>query len=345
MKSHAGFLAPALVGLFLAASCNGGSRGANTSGTRLTLAGNSVSRNLYENGLIPAFKAAYAKAHPGYKVEFTESYEGSGAQERAIEAGLKVDVAALSLSPEIDKLADAGLVNKDWVAEPNAGVPATSIVVLVVRKGNPKGIQGFADLTASDMQVILPNPDTSGAAKWNIAAAAVSSVPPTFQKDFSHMNVAETNFVGNFLRSIRANVAAFGKSGKEAQQIFSAGKGDVLVGWESEAMERKAAGDPIDIVYPSTTIQMEPPVAVVTPKHQTTNSAATEFVKYLSSTEAQKIYAQNYYRPRNLQVAKDFSSTFPAIPNLVTIDKLGGWDVVQKKLFGPNGLWDKAAQN
>jgi sulfate/thiosulfate transport system substrate-binding protein len=317
----------------VALSCKSGDSAGSASGTRLTLAANSVSRPLFEKGLIPAFKAKYAKDHPGFKVEFTESYEGSGAQQRAIAAGLKADIAALSLAPEIDKLAEAGLASKDWNKDANQGVPATSMVVLVVRKGNPKGIKDWNDLTRDDLQVILPNPDTSGAAQWNVVAMSGYA-------DIAMNNVDEA--VVSFLEKVRSHVAAFGKSGKEAQQIFSSGKGDVIVGWECEALERMAAGDQIEIVYPSTTIQMEPPVAVITPKGRTTNAAATEFVQWLSSTEAQKIYMENHYRPKDASLLA--ATTYPAVKNLLTIDKLGGWEAVQKRLFGPDGLWNKAAQ-
>lgn len=337
MGTRSGIAFIGLLAAVLAASCNGGggsSTGPST-GTRLTLAGNSVSRTLFEKGLIPAFEASYAKAHPGYTVQFTQSYEGSGAQARAIEAGLKADVAALSLAPEIDKLCDEGLAPKDWSNDANHGVPATSLVVLIVRKGNPKSIKDWSDLARNDVDLVLPNPDTSGAAKWNIAAINGGL---RAEKDWDDKKMV------SFLGSLRSRIKAFGKSGKEAQQIFSSGLGDVLVGWESEAMERSAAGDQIEIVYPDSTLQMEPPVAVITPKGQASNVAAAEFVKFLSTAEAQRIYAQNYYRPRDPEVSKEFASTFPRVKDLLTIEKLGGWKDVQGRLFGTYGLWDLAAQ-
>jgi len=332
-------LALVLVIAILCVACDKGGSPGGTTGTRLTLAGNSVSRQLFERGLIPAFKEEYAKTHPGHIVDFTESYDGSGAQERAIEAGLKADIAALSLAPEIDKLADKGLAAKDWASDQNHGVPATSVVVLVVRQGNPKNVKDWNDLIRSDVEVILPNPDTSGAAKWNVAA--MSAYAEEVGKTQMTTHYPSGGFTFDYLKKVRSRVAAFGKSGKEAQQIFSSGKGDVLVGWESEALDRKSAGDPIDIVYPSISMQMEPPVAVITPTGQTTNAAAQDFVKWLSTPDAQKIYAQNHYRPRDPNVA----GSFPAVKNLVTIDQLGGWSEVQKKLFGSDGLWDKAAQS
>jgi sulfate/thiosulfate-binding protein len=339
MRSRAGFLLLSIAGVVLVlGSCKGSSSsstGGSAGGVQLTLAGNSVARNVYERGLVPAFKAEYAKAHGGQTVDFVESYDGSGAQTRAILSGLKADVAALSLGPEVDKLAAAGLV-KNWedrAKEPNAGVPATSVVVMVVRQGNPKKIMDWGDLTRQDVHVVLPNPDTSGAAQWNVTAFYA----------WSTLLSSESAGMGR-LRQVRARVKAFGKSGKEAMQIFSSGVGDVLVGWECEALDRKAAGDPVEVVYPSTTLQMEPPVAAVNPKGGQPKPAAEEFVAFLDTPEAQRIFAENHYRPRDPSVAKAFEIDLPRVSNLLTIDKLGGWPYVQKKLFGPEGLWAKAGE-
>lgn len=317
--------------MILLTSCKGGSAAGGSNTEQVMLAGNSVARNVYERGLIPAFKAEYAKTHPGHAVNFIESYDGSGAQTRAILSGLKADVAALSLSPEIDKLAAAGLAAKDWSSGTDGGVPATSVVVMVVRKDNPKEIRDWDDLMRQDVDSVLPNPETSGAAQWNVAAIdAWANVP--------------ANAIGELsvLSRIRQRVKAFGKSGKEAMQIFASGVGDVIVGWECEALDRKAAGDAIDIVYPSTTIQMEPPVAVITSKGQNPNASASEFVAFLNSPAAQEIYAAHNYRPHTPSATSKSQATFPVIKNLVTIEKLGGWPAVQKKLFGPEGLWTKA---
>ncbi len=332
MRSRAGIALSVLA--VLAIGCSGGKQG-SASGTRLTLAGNSVSRQLFENGLIPAFKDAYAKAHPGYKVEFTETYEGSGAQERAIEAGLNADIAALSMGPEIDKLVTAGLADKDWNKQPNGGVPATSLVVIVVRKGNPKNIKDWDDLTNPGIGVVLPNPDTSGAAKWNVVAMGVIPVEVSGGKTSPMYDL-------DYLRKLRVNIKAFGKSGKEAQQIFSSGLGDALIGWESEALDRIDAGDQIEVVYPSRTIRMEPPVAVITPKGQKTNPAADEFVKFLSSPEAQKIYVKFHYRPRDTN-AGTWPHQYP-YPDPPTIEKYGGWDKMNEEVFGPNGIWPQSAK-
>ena len=326
---------------------DGGGHGVK--GTSITLAGNSESRPVFEKGLIPAFQTAYSKDHSGANVDFALSFDSSGAQTRAILGGLKADVAALSLSPEIDKLADVGLVSKDWSKEANHGFPSTSLVVIVVRQGNPKGIKDWFDLQRDDVDVILPNPDTSGAAQWNVAAIANGEKAEIDLRgarvvgSWKPMNDLDTI---KFFNGIRARVQAFGKSGKEAQQIFSSGSGDVMVGWECEALDRKAAGDPIDIVYPSITLRMEPPVAVVTPKGAQPNPAAEEFVKFLSTPEAQRIYAQFHYRPTDPAVIKEVDSTFPKarLDDLLTIDKLGGWPAVQKQLFGPEGLWAKSAE-
>src|SRR5579885_2325308 len=258
MKSRAGFVIVGLAAVALVVLACG--KGRPSGAATITLAGNSVARTVYEKGLIPAFKTAYANAHSGKSVDFIESYDGSGAQQRAIEAGLKADVAALSLSPEIDKLAADGLASKLWSQAPNHGVPATSVVVMVVRSGNPKKILDWGDLTREDVDVVLPNPDTSGAAKWNIAAIH-AWFSAQVQASSNVANAHPTSEIET-LRKIRSRVKAFGKSGKEAMQIFYSGVGDVTVCWECEALDRKALGDQIDLVYPPTTLEMDPPVAV-----------------------------------------------------------------------------------
>ncbi len=347
MRSRAGFCFIGLVACAIVlVSCKGSSgTGGSGSTAYITLAGNSVARNVYEHGLIPAFKAAYAKAHPGQSVDFVESYDGSGAQTRAILSGLKADVAALSLAPEVDKLAAAGLVDRAWYEVANGGVPATSVVVMVVRQGNPKKIKDWQDLTRQDVDVVLPNADTSGAAQWNVAAIFAGHLEErtTANTVFGNGKAVSDADSGPFFSAVRKRVKAFGKSGKEAMQIFSSGVGDVIVGWECEAMDRKAAGDPIEIVYPSTTIQMEPPVAVVALRPRA-NPAAAEFVAFLGTPEAQRIYAQNHYRPHDPAVEAEVKANFPEIKDLVTIDKLGGWPAVQWKLFGPEGMWTKAGE-
>ncbi|MEA2553189.1 MAG: sulfate/thiosulfate transport system substrate-binding protein [Fimbriimonadaceae bacterium] len=329
-------------GIVTLSSCGKSAEATKT--VTITLAGNSVARGVYENGLIPAFKDAYAKAHPGEKVEFRQTYEGSGAQTRAILAGLKADVAALTLAPEMEKLAAAGLVAKDWAAASKGGSPATSVVVIVVRPGNPKKIHDWPDLTRQDVDVVFPNPETSGAAQWNVAAiygAYENALATGTVDDLSNPGAPNS---WHLLRDIRHRTKVFGKSGREAMQIFSSGVGDALVGWECEALERKAAGDQLEIVYPTKTIRMEPPVAVVIPKGQVTNGAAVEFVQFLTTPEAQRIYAEHHFRPRDADVAKEAGSDLPAVTGLFGIDDIGGWAAVQKVLFGPEGLWAKAGQ-
>lgn len=283
----------------------------------LTVSGFAVARDVYEKGLLPAF----GKAHPGLKVR--QSYEGSGAQARAIAGGGESDVAALSMAPEISSLQKAGRVDAGWTE--GAGVPASSVVVIAVRPGNPKGIKGFADLGKPGIQVVSPNPDTSGAARWNILAV-----------------YGATQRAGgdpaSAVAALRKNVVAYGKSGREAMRQFASGVGDALITWENEALLRKATGTELEIVYPVETLRMAPPVAAVGKKGAPPSASASEFIEFLKTPEAQKIYAQYHYRPSDASAGGEF-------PQVKTFDvkDIGGWEVTEKTIFGPEGIWAKAA--
>jgi sulfate/thiosulfate transport system substrate-binding protein len=276
-----------------------------------------VAREVYAD-LIPAFQAL-----PGGRgVGFKQSYGASGEQSRAVAAGLDADVVAFSLEPDVTRLVDAGLVDPDWNAGPDKGFVTDSVVVIITRKGNPKHITGWDDLTAEGVQVITPNPFTSGAAQWNIMAAYGAQIAQGRSEQDALAYVAR----------LFANVPVQPSSGREALEVFESGKGDALISYENEAIAAQRAGDDIDYVIPDQTILIQNPVAVVTTSSH--EAQAEAFVRFLHSAPAQRIYGRAGYRPVLASVAKAFH--YPAPERLFTIDDLGGWPEVRSRFFDPD---------
>jgi len=313
MKVRARFGAALLAAVALLLAGCGGSGGSG-GGDKLTLVAYSTPREAYEQ-LIPAFQ----KTEAGKGLGFSQSYGSSGDQSRAIQNGLAGDVVALSLEPDMTKLVDAGLVAKDWNAGDHKGMVTDSVVVLVVRKGNPKNIRTWDDLVKPGIEVIEPNPFTSGGAKWNIMAAYGAQL----KAGRTHEQAVA------WLEQMFRNVPVQDKSAREALQTFIGGKGDVMLAYENEAITAQQKEQAVDYVVPDNTILIENPIAVVNKSKNAT--AAKAFVDFLLSTEAQTIFAQKGYRPVNEQVAA--TANFPKPSGLFTIDDLGGWSEVNKQFF------------
>jgi sulfate/thiosulfate-binding protein len=306
--------------LSLAAGCGGeGSASAAGDGdVKLTLAAYSTPREAYEE-IIPAFAATPA----GAGVSFDQSYGSSGEQSRAVEAGLPADVVALSLEPDVTRLVEAGLVAEDWARDAHGGMVTDSVVVLAVRKGNPKGIQGWDDLTQPGREVITPNPFTSGGARWNVMAAYGAQL---------ELGRSEEEAV-DYLRALFANVAVQDKSARESLQTFVGGKGDVLIAYENEAITAQQKGEELEYVVPDQTILIENPVAVVTESEHPEQARA--FLDFLRSPKAQRIFGEKGYRPVDADVLAEFE--YPTPPALFTIADLGGWDEVTARFFDRDG--------
>src|SRR5829696_9457104 len=246
MKVRVRFAAGLLAaGMLLAAGCGGGSGGSG--GNKLTLVAYSTPREAYE-ALIPAFQ----KTDAGKGVSFSQSYGGSGDQARAVESGLAADVVAFSLDPDMTKLVDAGLVAKDWNANEHKGMVTDSVVVFVTRKGNPKGIKTWDDLVKPGVEVITPNPFTSGGARWNVMAAYGAQLE---QGKSPEQATA-------YLEQLFHNVPVQDKSAREALQTFVGGKGDVMIAYENEAITAQQKQQAVDYVIPDQTILIENPIAV-----------------------------------------------------------------------------------
>ena len=320
----------------LAAGCGGGSDseaanpaepGAEQSpaeepsgeGGTLSLVAYSTPREVYEE-LIPAFQDTDA----GAGVEFEQSYAASGEQSRAVEAGLPADYVAFSLEPDVTRLVDAGLVASDWSqTEKYNGMVSNSVVVFVVREGNPKGVQTWDDLVTGEVEVVTPNPFTSGGAQWNLMAAYGAQLEQGKTEDEAV----------EYLRQLLTNPPVQDKSAREALQTFSAGKGDVLLAYENEAIFAQNAGQPIEYVVPDQTILIENPAAVTVDA----DPAAAAWLEFVQSPDAQRVFGEKGYRPVDPDVAAEFD--YPEPSALFTIADLGGWPDVRTKFFDrENGI-------
>jgi sulfate/thiosulfate transport system substrate-binding protein len=316
MKGRATFAALLVAGALLAAGCGGGSGGSG--GDKLTLVAYSTPREAYEQ-LIPEFQ----KTAAGKGVSFSQSYGASGDQSRAVQNGLAADVVAFSLEPDMTKLVDAGLVAKDWNADAHKGMITNSVAVFIVRKGNPRNIRTWDDLIKPGVEVIEPNPFTSGGAKWNIMAAYGAQLKAGKTPEQATA----------YLLELFRHVPVQDKSAREALQTFVGGKGDVMLAYENEAINAQQKEQPVDYVVPDNTILIENPIAVAAKSRNPTQAKA--FVDFLRSEPAQKAYAARGYRPVDQAAAA--SARFPRPSGLFTIKDAGGWSEVNKRFFDKEG--------
>jgi sulfate transport system substrate-binding protein len=312
-------IALALVAVLAAATivaCGGDDASGADGGEELSLIAYSTPQEAYEE-IIPAFQ----KTPAGKGVTFNQSYAASGEQSRAVEGGLPADIVAFSLAPDVDRLVDAGLVAEDWASTQNDGFVTSSVVVFVVREGNPESVETWDDLVKDDVEVITPNPYTSGGAKWNIMAAWGAQLEQGKSEDEAK----------DYLSTLFDHVPVLDKSAREALQTFVGGKGDVLLSYENEAITAQQKGEDIDYVIPDETLLIQNPAAVTTDAP----AAAQKFLAFLHGDEAQAIYASKGYRTVNPALADD--AKFPVPPKLFEITKFGGWDNVNDEFFDPEG--------
>jgi sulfate/thiosulfate-binding protein len=329
--SKRSFLAfvPAAIAAIVVAGCggssdtsSGSSGGSSTSksgsgGTSLNLVAYSTPKKAYD-----ALTAAYEQTAQGKSVSFSESFGASGSQSRAVASGQPADVVAFSTEPDMSTLVKAGLVSSSWDSNSAGGVPSDSVVVLVVRKGNPKGITGWDDLIKPGVDVVTPNPSTSGSARWNVLAGYGAELKE---------GKSPAEALAYVKTLLTKNVSVQPSSASLALQTFVAGKGDVLLDYESDALAAKKAGDAVQIVYPKQTILIQTPVAATSKA----KPQAQAFVSWLYSAAAQKIWAEQGYRPVLPSVAKQYTSTFPTPPQLFNISFLGGWTKAKTEFFDP----------
>ncbi len=294
-------------------------------------------RELYED--YNAVFAKYWKAKTGQDVSIKQSHGGSGKQARAVIDGLEADVVTLGLAYDIDAIAEKTQeLPADWQKRlPDNSTPYTSTIVLLVRKGNPKGIKDWDDLAKPDISVITPNPKTSGGARWNYLAAWGYALK---------RNGGDQAKAREFVTRIYKNVPVLDSGARGSTTTFvERGLGDVLIAWENEALValKEFSGDKFEIVYPSVSILAEPPVAVVdkvAQRHGTTD-LATAYLKYLYSDEGQEVIARNFFRPRQKTVADKYAKQFPSLPMFTVDDTFGGWQRAQKTYFEDGAVFDQ----
>jgi sulfate/thiosulfate-binding protein len=309
-----------------AAGCGGasdtkGEVAASGSGDRgtLSLVAYSTPQVVYDE-LIPAF----GRTAEGEGIGFKTSFGASGDQARAVEAGQQADVVTFSTEPDMTRLVDAGIVAPTWKDGPNEGLVSTSVVAFVVRKGNPKDIRTWDDLLAPGVEVLTPNPFSSGAAKWNLLAAY------GYASHGGRDPQAGLDFVRELITD---HVRVQDKSGREALQNFIGGNGDVLLSYEYEAITANKNGAELDYVIPDDTIKIDIDVATT----KDAPSEAQSFVDYVLSEAGQRKFAEWGYRPVNESVLAANKHKFPDPPGLFTIDDLGGWDRLNAELFDIEG--------
>lgn len=289
--------------------------------------------------LIPMFKAQWQQ-EKGQAITFEESYLGSGAQSRAIVEGFEADVTALSLEADVTRIAQAGLITHDWKDNPTKGIVSTSVVVLAVRPGNPKQIKDWADLAKPGVQILTPNPKTSGGAMWNILALYGAAL----RGKIDGVPANDEAAASAFLTTVLKNVTVMDKGARESITNFEKGVGDVAITYENEVRVGQLSGQTYEMVIPQSSILIENPVAVVdtyVDKHGA-RAAATAFVNFLFTKPAQEIFAQYGLRSVDAEVAKAAAELYPPVADLFTIQDFGGWGQATPRFFGDDGLYTKA---
>jgi len=328
-----------IVGAFIGCSSEGPSSNVDESSAAKSVSIINVSydptREFYEqyNKLFEA----YWEGETGQEVEITQSHGGSGKQARSVLEGNEADVVTLALEADVDELRKAGLIDEGWVNEfSKNSAPYTSTIVFLVRKGNPKNIKDWDDIVKPGVEVITPDPKSSGGARWNFLAAWA-------YVDKKYGGDEDKNW--EFLKELYANVTVLDSGARGSTTTFvENGQGDVLLAWENEAfLSLEEYPDEFEIITPSLSILAQPSVAVVdtnAKKHGTTE-VATAYLEYLYSAEAQRLEGQNYYRPSNPDILKEFADVFDLNIELVNIDDFGGWPAATEKFFADGKIFDQ----
>jgi sulfate/thiosulfate transport system substrate-binding protein len=291
------------------------SSGSSGSGGKLDVVGYSTPESVYQEDLEPAFE----KSSAGEGVSFSNSFGASGDQSRAVVAGQPASIVHFSQAGDMERLVEEGeLVGKDWEAQPYHGIATDSVVVLVVRKGNPKGIHSFDDLQTKDVGIVTPNPFSSGSARWNLMAVYGTAI----NEGKSPEEALEA------VKTVLEKTKAQPGSGSDALAAFTQGEGDVLLSYENEAIKAEKEGEDVEYVVPDSTIQIETPIAVT---KEAPEPAAEDFLKFLWSDEGQEIWAENGYRPVNPKLVDP--KQFPTPKELFKISQFGGWGKVNEEFF------------
>src|SRR3954468_13801434 len=289
--------------------------GSGSGGGKLDVVGYSTPESVYAEILEPAFE----KTSAGSGVSFSNSFGASGDQSRAVVAGQPASVVHFSQAGDMERLVEEGeLVSKNWEKQPYGGIATDSVVVLVVRKGNPQGIHSFDDLQSKDVGVVTPNPFSSGSARWNIMAVYGNAI-----------NEGKSPAQGlEAVKTVLEKTEAQPGSGRDALAAFTGGEGDVLLSYENEAIKAENEGEDVEYVVPDSTLLIETPIAVT---EGAPEPAAEDFLKFLWSDEGQELWAESGYRPVNPKLVD--AKQFPTPKELFKISQFGGWSKVNDEFF------------
>jgi sulfate/thiosulfate transport system substrate-binding protein len=299
----------------VAAGCGGSddSAAGSSSGGKLDVVGYSTPEAVYEESIEPGFQAT----SEGADVSFSNSFGASGDQSRAVEAGQPASVVHFAQAGDMSRVVEAGLVAPSWDQQKYDGIAQDSVVVIMTREGNPEGIESFDDVLSKDVDVITPNPFSSGSARWNIMALYGTEL---------HAGKSEGEALASVKALLEKTIVQPG-SARDALAAFTQGEGDVLLGYENEAIKAQEEGEDIEYVIPPSTILIETPIAVTVDAP----AAAQAFLDYVWSDAGQEIWAENGYRPVNAKLVDP--KQFPTPKDLFTIDEFGGWDKVNDEFF------------
>ena len=297
----------------LGAGCGDDSESGGGGGNELAIVGYSTPETVYTDALEPAFEATPA----GEGVSFSNSFGASGDQRRAVEAGQPADVVHFAQGGDMISLEEGGQVDASWDQNKFKGIAQESVVVITTRAGNPENIRSFDDLLTKDIDIITPNPLSSGAARWNIMAIYGSQI---------HAGKSEDEAL-DAVRTVLEKTLVQPGSARDALAAFTEGEGDVLLGYENEAIKAKEEGEDVDYVVPPSTIRIETPIAVTADAPE----SAQAFLDFIWSDEGQQIWSDNGYRPVNQQLLDE--QKFPVPQDLFEIDEFGGWETVTDEFF------------
>ena len=346
--------ASAVVALTLiAASCSSGGGSSASSGPctpastpTIFFVAYSTPQTVYDSKIIPAFKSQWKDDHNGQNLNFEESYAASTTQAENVVNGQPADVVALSLAPDVDMIQKAGLITSDWTAQPDGGMVSSSVVVFDVRPGNPLNIANWNDLAKPGVKVLTPDPQQSGGARWNLVSLWGSAL----RGDVTGVAKGSESAATTLMNQVTHNVIAYDSSARTSIQNFESGNGDVAITYENEVKTAQASGEKDQAVYPPASVMIQNPVAVVdkNAEKDCVLPIAQAFVKYLHTADSKAAYTDTgFLRSTDYQKAKagDPANGFPAIKDLFTVQQLGGWDALDSKLFGTDGIATKAVAN
>jgi sulfate/thiosulfate transport system substrate-binding protein len=307
----------------------------------ITFAAYSTPREVYGK-IISAFQTEWKEEHDDQQVIFQESYGGSTTQSQNVINGFEADIVALSLDPDVQAIEDAGLITHDWRAEPDNGMVSSSIAVFDVRPGNPEGLKDWDDLAEPGLEILTPDPASSGGARWNIIGAYGAAM-----RGNAGVEEGDTAGAQELLKGIFSNVTVLDKSARDSIKNFESGNGDVAITYENEIFTAQDAGLEDEMVIPPSTIMIENPVAIVdenVDKH-CVREVAEAFVDYLHTDEVKELYTTvGFLRSTDqAEAAKGDGDMFAPIEDLFTVEDLGGWEAITTDVFGePDGLFTKA---